>query len=234
MKPWYKEIGYAANPFSIKPLAYNEEIYGYDTDSIFTKIDDGQVVLIHGQYGKGKTAILKKIIRRFGGSRKLIYYSCNRTEDTIDFDRLIEGRFGLFGKALGIKSSDLIILLDEAQDMKPADTQVLKEYYKKYFKSIVLVTHDAKLVTEMNGITDLLGENVIALTPLTSDDAIKIVRKRIGNIQLLSDDMIRKIFEKSDANPRHLLKNCEDVCRHAINNGYSEVKEEHLSVIGKK
>lgn len=231
MKPWYKEIGFHSNPFSIKPLAFHEEIFGYDTQNIINKINDGQVILIEGAYGKGKTTILKKIIRAFGGQRKLIYYSCNRTEDTIDFDNVMKSRWGALGKVFGTKGSDLIILLDEAQDMKTADAQVLKDYYKKHFKSIVLVTHDAHKVTGLNGIVDLIGDNVIKLEELDADDAIRIVRKRIGSIKLLSDDMIKKIFDVSHKNPRQLLKNCEDVCRYAINNGYEEVKEQHLSIL---
>lgn len=233
MKPWYKELGFYSNPFSIKPLAFHEEVYGYDLQDIINKIQDGQVIIIEGAYGKGKTTILKKIIRNFGGQRRLIYYSCNRTEDTIDFDNVMKGRWGIIGKTFGIKGSNLIMLLDEAQDMKAADAQILKEYYKKHFKSIVLVTHDSHELKGINGITDMVGDNVITLGELDSEDAIKLVRKRIGDLRLLSDEMIKKIFEASHKNPRQLLKNCEDVCRNAVNNGYEEVKEQHLAIIKK-
>src|SRR3989338_7555729 len=173
MEPWYKEIGFFSNPFSIKPLAFHDEVIGYDIDLVFNKIENGEVLFIEGDYGKGKTTILKKIIRRFGGKRELIYYSCNITDNNIDFDRL-------------------------------------------------------KL---SNGLTKLVGSNIIRLGELTEGDGIAIIRKRTGNIRLLSDDIIKIIFKKSNRNPRKLLKNCEDVCRYSVSQGYNVAREEHVKKV---
>ncbi|MEK6941031.1 MAG: ATP-binding protein [Nanoarchaeota archaeon] len=229
-KPWYKELGFFTNPFSIKPLAFHEELYGYNLREIFSKINAGQVFFIEGEYGKGKTTILKRIIREFGGGRKLIYYSCNRSEKDINFNSLIGGRWGALGKVLGIKGTNLILLLDEAQDITESDANELKKLYKKHIKSIVLVGSSLN-GSAKNGVDELVGENLIRLDELSEEDAVKIIRKRIGGISLLSDDIIKKIFEKSERNPRRLLKNCEDICRHVINKGYKKVEEQHLSVI---
>ena len=39
------------------------------------------------------------------------------------------------------------------------------------------------------------------------------------------------IFKKSGKNPRKLLKNCEDVCRHTISQGYKQVKDDHVKKV---
>ncbi len=233
MQPWYKELGFYSNPFVIKPLAFHEELFGYDMNNILQKIEAGNVLFIEGEYGKGKTTILKKIIRTFGGSRKIVYYSCNRTEDNIDFHDLLGRRWGVLGKLFGVKGTDLILLLDEAQELTLQDLQTIKDYYKKHFKSIVIVSSDWDTVKKLDGVKDLVGENLIKLEELSDEDAINIVRKRIGNIKILSDDMIKEIFHLSEKNPRHLLKNCEDVCRYAMNMGSKEVKKDHLKILKK-
>ena len=61
MDIWYKELGFYNNPFSIKPMAFHDEIIGYDVDLVLGKIGNGEVMLIEGNYGKGKTTILKVV-----------------------------------------------------------------------------------------------------------------------------------------------------------------------------
>jgi len=230
MEPWYKEIGFFSNPFSIKPLAFHDEVIGYDIDLVFNKIENGEVLFIEGDYGKGKTTILKKIIRRFGGKRELIYYSCNITDNNIDFDNLIKGRHGFFSSFFS-DDENLILLLDEVQDLSGEDSEKLIDYYNKNFKSIVLVANNFDRVKLSNGLTKLVGSNIIRLGELTEGDGIAIIRKRTGNIRLLSDDIIKMIFKKSNRNPRKLLKNCEDVCRYSVSQGYNVAREEHVKKV---
>ena len=230
MELWYKQFGFHNNPFSIKPLAFHDEIMGYDVDLVLTKINNGEVLFLEGDYGKGKTTILKKIVRKFGGKKEVVYYSYNKADAGINFDKLISGRHGLFG---GLFSNDtnLILLLDEAENLSLEDSENLVGRYQKNFKSIVLVGKDFNELGPVNGMQKLIGANIVRLGELTEDDAINIVRKRIGYINLLSDDIIKVIFKKSGRNPRNLLKNCEDVCRCAVEQGYRQVKEEHVKKV---
>lgn len=230
MEIWYKELGFYNNPFSIKPLAFHEEIIGYDVDVVFNKIQNGEVIFLEGDYGKGKTAILKKIIRKFGGHKNLIYYSCNRTESSIDCDKLIKDRHGFLGSIFS-DDNNLILLLDEAQDLSTEDSEKLIEYYGKNFKSIVFVGSDFEKVSFSSSLAKLIGQNIIRLGDLTEEDAINIIRKRIGQANFISDDSIKAMFKKSGKNPRKLLKNCEDVCHYTISQGYSKVSDEHVKKV---
>ncbi|MDD5253915.1 MAG: hypothetical protein PHG05_02310 [Candidatus Nanoarchaeia archaeon] len=229
MEIWFRELGFWSNPFSIKPSAFDDEIYGYDVDLILTKIENGSALFIEGDYGKGKTSILKKIIQRFGGENKLIYYSCNRTESAIDLDKLIKGRT-FFTKLFGKMDNDLIFLLDEAQDLTETDARLIKSYFGNYFKSVVFVSSDPKVV-KIDGLKEMIGENIIKLGKLDENVAIDIVRKRIGNIDILSNEVIKEIFKKSDFNPRHLLQNCEKVCKLAVRRGDLKITKEHLKEV---
>ena len=227
MEVWYKELGFNNNPFSIKPAAYHYELYGYNIDEMINKVKQGKIFFIEGEYGRGKTAILKRIIKEFGGQKKLIYYSCNRTEDNLDIKRLVNERPGFFSRLFGRVPNDMILLLDEVQDLPSEDSDQLLESYNKYFKSIVLVSSEYNKIKFSNGLKELIGDNVIKLNEISDEDSIRIIRKRIGD-RLLTDEQIKNIAKKSESNPRRLLINCEKVCRYSVNLGYDNVKDDHI------
>lgn len=230
MEIWYKELGFWNNPFSIKPAAFHNEVYGYDLNSLYNKIETGSVIFIEGEYGKGKTTILKKIIKRFGGAKKIIYYNCGRIEDSIDIDKLIKERPGFFSKLFG-NPDDMILLLDEAQDLPKEDSDKVLSYLNRNFKTIVLVSSDFKGVNFGNGLREAIGENIIKLGEINEEDAVKLVRKRVGDSRILNDNIIKVIYSKSNKNPRKLLRNCEEVCRYAFEQGDEEVKEEYIKEV---
>ncbi|MFH1331667.1 MAG: AAA family ATPase [archaeon] len=233
MELWYKQIGFYNNPFSIKPAAFHDQLFGYDAaiEQIIKKIGEGGILFVEGDYGAGKSTILKKIIHAYGGRKEVIYYSCNITEDNINFDQLIEGRTG-FWASLFFSGGDenLILLLDEAQDMSKEDAEeAMKRLNEKKFKTVILVAKDLKKLNLIDGMRKAMGkDNVIRLGKITNEDAIKMIRKRVGDTKLLSDNIIKLILKKSDYNPRKLLKNCEEVCKYAIENIEDVVKEEHI------
>ena len=230
MELWYKDLGFYNNPFSIKPLAFHDEIIGNNIRDMISKIEKGKIIFIEGEYGNGKTSVLKRIIREFGGSRRLIYYSCNRTEKNIDIDSLLMGRYGIIGRIFRIKPKDMILLLDEAHELLPEDAEKLKDYYKKHFWAIVLVGYDFKKL-QVNGLKEAIGEDVISLRKLNAEEAVRLIRRRIGNLNFLPDNMIKVIFEKSKSNPRRLLKNCEEVCKYTYDQGGSQVTLEHIDKV---
>ena len=229
MEPWYRQLGFYHNPFSIKPLSYHNEIYGYDLDSIQKKIAEGNVLFLEGEYGRGKTSILKKIINQFGGRRNLIYYSCNRLEGQLDLDQLLKGAGSFLRRLIGNNSKDAIFLLDEVQDLSVEDGErIARLYNDKQIKSIILVSHDYQDVKFGKELSALIEGNVIRLNEISDQEAIRIVRGRIGNIRLLSEATITDIFDISQRNPRQLLKNCEKVCRYAVEQGARIVGAEHV------
>ncbi len=232
---WYHELGFFNNPFSIKPATFNNELMGYDqmVKDINNKVTQSNIILLSGDYGTGKTTILKKIIDEFRGEKRVIYYNCNQSEKSIDFDRLLINAGGFFRKLFRIKKKGMIILLDEAQDMNKKDLKQLKEYYdEEFFKSILFVsrTGDFQPTKELE---DLVGENKFNFGVIGKTEAVKMIRERIGKLKFISDQSIIKIFNKNN-NPRAFLKNCEDVCRYVFENGDEEVKEEHIKILDGK
>ncbi len=233
MGVWYNQLGFYNNPFSIKPAPYHSEMFGNtQLDITLDKVRSGSVVFVDGDYGTGKTTLLKRLIMEFGGKKRLVYYSCNRKNDALNIDRLLNGGRGFFARLFGMKMNDPIMLFDEAQELDDADSDIICDAYNNSkIKSIVFVGKDYSTVRFTNGLKGLIGNNIIRLGALSDDDAVKLVRKRVGSIKLLSDDIIKKCNSLSGGIPRKLLKNCEAVCRYVVENCEDTVTEEHVGKV---
>ena len=116
METWYNRLGFYSNPFSIKPAAFHNEVIGNSgvVDRVVEHISKGRFVFVEGDYGNGKTLLLKRIVKEFGGRRQLAYYSCNRAEKRLGVDSILKGRYRILGKVLGLKGKRMVLLLDEA------------------------------------------------------------------------------------------------------------------------
>ena len=228
---WYHELGFFNNPFSIKPAAFHNDLMGYDKaiNDINKKVDESNVISVKGQYGTGKTTILKKVINEFKGKRKVIYYNCNQSDRSINFDKLLIGAGGFFRRLFRIRKKHMIMLLDEAEDMNKKDMEQVKEYYDEgFFKSVIFVSKENINLTKE--LEELIGKDKFNTSDINETDAVNMLRKRVGKLKFISDQNIINIFNKNK-NPRAFLKNCEDVCRYAFESGAKSVTDKHIRKI---
>ena len=227
---WYREMGFSSNPFSIKPAAFNDDVIGFEDvlQMVVENVRSRGICCVSGPFGTGKSTIMKRLIREFGGNRKVIYYSMNRKERTMNFSGLLHGANGFLGRLFKIKPKDMILLLDEVQDMNRKDQRLLLDHYNAGdFKAVVLTTHDIGEVPLIDELKKAIGEYSFFLNNLHQDDAVRLIRKRIGNMSLLPDATIRSIY-RINKNPRAFLQNCEDVCKWAVENNVRHVSAEDI------
>ena len=229
---WYRNFGFRTNPLTIKPGLIHDEVIAYDLEGLFSKIEYGEVIFVEGPYGTGKSTILKNVINEFGGRKQVVYYSANRKSKNIDFYSLLKGKYGTLGRLFRGLPHDMILLIDEADSMSEEDFENLREYYEQgNFKSVVLVGDDFDKMKISDYFFELVKENVISLTELDENEAVILVRSRIGDLEFVSDEIIKKIYSLSSKNPRTLLKNCEDVCRFAYDSGDDKVMDTHVKSV---
>jgi energy-coupling factor transporter ATP-binding protein EcfA2 len=229
---WFRDLGFHNNPFSIKPAAYTDAVLGYDkvVDEVSYGILNNKVIVVEGDYGNGKSTILRRILNDFGGKKQVIYYSCNRMEKHLNVKHLLNGRYGFFGKLFDMKPKDMILLLDEAQELGSKDFERLHSYKQEgYLKSIVLVGKGFERKDIGNGLAKELQD--VSLDTVDEATALKIVRKRVGSLPLLPDAIIKTIYSVSEKNVRSLLKNCEEVCKRAVETGRKKVSMEFLKQV---
>ncbi len=220
---WFRELGFFNNPFSIKPAAFHDKVIGNEEliDELSYGVLNNKIMFLKADYGEGKTTVLKRLLNDFGGKKQVIYYSCNRMDKRLNIKQMLNGKYGFFGKLFDIKPKDMILLLDEAQELGKKDYEKVYSYFENgHFKSIVFVgtEFDAKELPPK--VKDEL-ENY-KVKSLTGDEIVQIIRKRVGELPLLSDEVIKEVFKLSNNNVRELLKNCEELCKYAVN--YSEEK----------
>ena len=179
---WFEEFGFLKNPFSIKPAAFHDELIGYEDkiDNLIDDLETGSVWFLGGKYGTGKTTALKKVINTFRGQGVLIYFSLNRSEESVDFNSLIKNRGNFFQRMFGGKPKGCILLLDEAQRLTKKDSDNLLDLFEReYLKSIVFVSHKFDKVRFTAEIKELIGKNIMHVGEISPDEAVKLIRKRI-------------------------------------------------------
>ncbi|PIY59902.1 hypothetical protein COY95_04615, partial [Candidatus Woesearchaeota archaeon CG_4_10_14_0_8_um_filter_47_5] len=209
---WYKRLGYYHNPFNIKPAMFDYEIVGYGNvlRELYYRVPTGTLTFVRGSLGTGKTTILKHLINRYKGKKQVIYFACNRIEKKLDIEDLLHERYGFWGRLLKLKPRGMIVLLDEAQELTKKNVERIKNYFdQKHIKSVVFTGTHFQEDIFTNGVRERMGPSgMIELPSLTKDDAVLLIRRRIGGDELLSDELIRDVFELSDRNPRRFLHNC--------------------------
>lgn len=226
---WYKELGFYNNPFSIKPAAFHDNLFGQE--EIISKIENNIInkkpSIIEAELGEGKTTLLKRLFHDFGGKKKLAYVSAIKP---LNIEQVLNERYGFLGRLFGFKAKDIILLIDEAQYLQRSDIEQLKPYLQNgALKSIVFVGRkfDKALAS------DMIVEH-FQLKKLHHEDVIKFIRKRVGELPLLTDTIIKKVFELSDNNPRQLLKNLELLCKSFYESGTIKISEEDIKAFFEK
>ena len=230
---WFEKLGYEENPLVIKPLK-DEEIVGFEDKigELLDSLDKGAFWILNGAYGTGKSSILKQIIEMFIGQGRLVYYSLNRVDRSVDFVSLLKKRASFFKRLFGIMPKNAILLLDEAERITAKDCDNLMELYGKgVLKSVVFVSTSMEKLKLSDEIKKLVGENVFETSDLKDEDALKFIRNRLEDLDYIDDKQLIEIFHKSDRNPRRFLENVEDVLRVAVEDDADKVSEKHIKKI---
>jgi hypothetical protein len=211
---WFRKFGFGTNPFTIKPAAFSFELFGVDTNGVISGIEEGKIIFVEAPLGFGKTTLLKSIIYRFGGKKKVVYAHALPSEK-LDVKDLLK-RSSVASFITGNLPSNMILLVDEAQHLMSESSAEILEFYKNgNIKAVIFFGTNYSKGLFVSEFEEALNGNVVKLSHPTPEQAISLVRSRIGNLPLISDDEILVSFRKADGSPRKLLQICEDICRAA-------------------
>jgi len=234
-KVWYEKLGYKYNPFTIKPGFFDDEVVGYDkeVEKLIKQLNTHTMVFLEGEYGQGKTTILKYLINEFSGKKKVIYISRNRSDRAMNYSSLLKGASKGLGRLFGKKAKNTILIVDETAKINASDCAQIEDYFDKgNFSSVLFIDKSMAESRISDSIKKLIGKNIVKLPTLNPKEAVELVRSRLdGNKELITDDQIKKVFEKSGKKSRQFLLNMEDVCRHAVESEREAVSDEDLKVL---
>lgn len=230
MQQWYEKFNFYEDPFSTKPSAFEPVGTNSLVDELAYRVNSGSLVFLEGEPGSGKTAVLKQLIKRFKGRKKVIYFDCESIAKSLNIEKLMHERHGFFGKLFRVVPTDMVLLLDSIKSLSRKNSERVKYYFdQNYVKSAVFAGENYRDAGLPESIRHRIGKRVIRMPGFNEEMAVELVRKRIGGSRLLSDEIIRKIYAYSENSPKKLLDSCSLVCQKAVESGAKEVNEEHLT-----
>lgn len=231
---WFNKLGYEENPFTIKPAFFDDEIIGYDkeVDDLIKKLSSNKICFLEAEYGKGKSSIISYLINEFIGKNKIIHISRNRSDRALNYAKLLKSANKGVKKLLGLKAKQTILIIDEVGKINKKDCdQILNFYNEGYIRSILFADISLEKSNISSELKKKIGKNIVRLKDLNVKDVIELTYSRLENKDLISEDLIKKIFTKSKQNTRIFLSNIELVFKHAFENGKEKVTSEDLSII---
>ena len=119
----------------------------------------------------------------------------------------------------------MILLLDNVNNLSKKNNERIKYYYdQNYLRSVVFTCIRYSRTRFSDSLKDRIGSRIIKLNPLSEGDAIELIRNRIGNSKLLTDELIIEIFRRSQKNPKKLLENCRILAQEIAKKNRNRIK----------
>ncbi|MBI4149300.1 AAA family ATPase [Candidatus Woesearchaeota archaeon] len=198
---WYEELGYDDNPLEANPFRVNFPLVNRSREAadILYAIDAGNMLVIEGKDGIGKTMLLRHAITKHRGKGKVIYIDGNTVSKRLNIESLLVKRSGLFrGRLLKHKPRGMILLFDNVQQLTKKNCEHIKYFYDQdYLKSVIFTLQEYKAAPFTDSLRDRIGERVIRLRPLDDQEAAQVIMQRLPK-SWLAPDLIAGILEESE------------------------------------
>lgn len=228
---WYKDYGFESNPFEINPL--NDEdrtLFERDNElkEVAYRINSDNMLFIEGAKGKGKTALLKHAINLFKGKGKVIYVDSNAVNKKLNIEQLLVG-----AKKVNLSNEKypkgMILLLDNVDELSRLNNERIKYFFDQgYLKSVIFAGTNYNKVSFSDSIKSRIGNRIIKLKQLSANAAVDLILDRLGteNNGLLSEEIIKYVYEKSNGDLKKLLVNTYLACDYTLKNEEETVTPE--------
>ena len=223
---WFEELDFDENPFDTNPKKYPEKLVGLTEifEDLIYRIESGAMVFLEGKEGFGKTSLLWNAIKKKRGKGKIIYVDCDMLDEDLNIEKLMINRHGLSGKLFKTKPKGMILLLDNVTALSKLNSERVKYFFDQgYLRSIVFTGKSFGKVNFSKSLKQRIGSRVLNIKSVDKYQAIAIVRNRIQDLNMISDDLIEEVFQKSGENPKRLLENCEKLFGHVIESNEDKI-----------
>jgi DNA-directed RNA polymerase subunit RPC12/RpoP len=208
---WYRKFGFFHDPLEIKPLKETYTLQGRnkEKEEILYRILSGNLLLIEGKPGSGRTALLKHAIDNFRGKGKVVYINAGELSKRLNISDYIEK-----------KPKGMILLLDNVQSLSFKNNERIKYYYDTdQVKSAVFTTTSQEEANFSQALKDRLGSSIIKLNKLQFPYCESIIAERLGNKKhILPKNVLKELFRTSSGVKEFLIK-CRMLCTHLADKG---------------
>ncbi|MFT4311942.1 MAG: AAA family ATPase [Candidatus Woesearchaeota archaeon] len=234
---WYKRFGYQQNPFELDPFKTEYTVVNHNEiiDNVLYLVESGNIIVIEGGSGSGKTTFLRRIVDNFRGEGKVIYIDGNIIGKEPDIERILDRRGKRLLNIFDDKPKGLIILLDNVEALSKKNCEKIKYYFdQNHIKSVVFTTQNYQQLDISKSLKDRIVHNIISVPKLNKYEALRIIRERFSDHFFLSDEVIIRLFNQSKHNIKKTLQMCNDLCSFVVQEGRGEALPKYIPYIVKK
>ncbi len=211
---WFEKYGYKDDPLTIKPctllVARDNEIR-----LLFDNLVSGNLALLEGDAGLGKTSVLKSIEKKLSFSKDFEVHYFSMLDGFDGIKKLCEkpGIIGSFLLKIGLKKKrKKVILVDEAHLLLFRQAELLKNLFDfDCFHSLGLAFGEKTALNFSSSFKKRVCEE-ITLSKLSMQELKELLRLRLDGKNPLHEQTIDFLAKASDGNPRQFLLNCKKVC----------------------
>ena len=212
---WYEELDFDENPLKKNNARFvgNEEVL----KEAYYSIVSGNILVIEGAEGTGKTKLLKEVIRKFGGQGRVAYVSAKAVDKELNIEDILVKKNGILGMVFKRYPKDMILLLDDVEHISPKNIERIKYFFdSNHLRAVLITTRSYENIHLSESIKQRVRK-VIAMHPVSEFEAVQIFRDTVGET-ILSDRIIKVIYQLSNKNTQKFLNNCEQVCKAYVAN----------------
>ncbi|MBD3203042.1 hypothetical protein GF327_02010 [Candidatus Woesearchaeota archaeon] len=227
MVPYYELFDFDKDPFSTNPKRFTDKLVNMDEilKEMYYRIKSANLLVVKGKSGFGRTSLLMHVAQRYNGSGKIIYINSEKIGKDLNITKVLKDKYGIIGKLLNKKPKNMVLLLDNAQNLSEKNNERIKFYFdQNYLRSIIFTCEEFKDIKISASLKDRIGSRIKEIPEIDEHDAVEIIRNRIGESNLLTDELIIEIFKRSDRNPKKMIKNCKKIAKLVVQNNDSRIK----------
>lgn len=198
---WYKKYGWDNNPFSVK---WSTELIGYEKERelLLNYVSAGDMCIVVGEPGTGKTSLLKWLKRQMGFMQKGIYLNAENMSDEFNLRKHV-------GKPLIRKR---VLMLDEAHHCDELFVKDMKALWDGNILRSVAIAQIGNKMDYPESFTNRVGGRIIRLSGMGFEEAKQLIEMRTEGKNPFSDEVIELLVNDAKNNPRRILENCEQLC----------------------
>ena len=222
---WYEELDYDENPFEVNTRMVGQENL---LDEAYYTIMSGNILVIEGEEGTGKTKLLREVIRKFGGKGKVVYLNSKQIEKELNIEDTVVKKSGFMGWLFKKYPKNMILLLDDVENLSEKNNERIKYLFDmNHLKAVIFATKNPNKLNFTESLFQRIRKKMQVET-LSDYEAVQVIREKVGN-NCLNDRIIKEVYHQSDKNMKKFLENAEMVCKAYVDN--KEISEKDVGNI---